>query len=65
MDIIDRANDLAEDERARNIAAAIAAKPIAEATGRCLNCATKVRPGRRWCDPECREDWEARECRKR
>lgn len=32
-----------------------------ESTGFCLNCNTRLTGGRRWCDPECREDWELRD----
>ncbi|MDR1063651.1 MAG: hypothetical protein LBL48_06930 [Azoarcus sp.] len=36
-----------------------ARKPAApEATGFCLNCAEPLPNGRRWCSPECRDDWE-------
>ncbi len=28
-------------------------------TGACLNCRSPIaEPGRRWCDPECRDQWE-------
>lgn len=30
------------------------------ATGRCLNCDEPVEHPRRWCNNECREDWERR-----
>ena len=28
--------------------------------GQCYNCGEVVTGDRRWCDQECREDWEAR-----
>ncbi|MDR1423478.1 MAG: hypothetical protein LBI92_02560 [Azoarcus sp.] len=28
------------------------------ATGFCLNCAEPLLDGRRWCDAECRDNWE-------
>lgn len=31
----------------------------AEPTGKCLNCGATL-SDRRWCDDECREDWELR-----
>ncbi len=65
MDQIDQANDLAQRERDTATADAARARPVAQPTGCCLNCGTRLRKGRRWCDPECREDWEIRECRKR
>ena len=34
----------------------------AVATGGCLNClAEGLSPGQRWCDADCRDDYEARE----
>lgn len=29
------------------------------ATGICLYCAAPTEPGRRWCDADCRDEWEA------
>lgn len=29
------------------------------ATGTCLYCDEPTEPGRRWCDAECRDEWEA------
>lgn len=29
--------------------------------GRCFNCNEPVAAGVRWCDADCREDWELRE----
>lgn len=60
MDQIDHANDLAEHEREIAIASASAAGPVAKPTGHCLNCSARLRKDRRWCNAECREDWEAR-----
>jgi uncharacterized OB-fold protein len=28
------------------------------ATGFCLNCGAVVEPPRRWCDADCRDDWQ-------
>ncbi|GHT90510.1 hypothetical protein FACS1894101_3060 [Betaproteobacteria bacterium] len=34
-------------------------KPAApEATGYCLNCGDPIADMRRWCDSECRDEWE-------
>lgn len=32
-------------------------------TGHCLNCGpdAPLPPGQRWCDTDCRDDWEARQ----
>ena len=32
--------------------------PAPEATGFCLNCGEPLPPGQRWCDSDCRDDWE-------
>ena len=29
------------------------------ATGRCLWCGEPLADGRRWCGPDCRDDWES------
>ncbi len=33
--------------------------PAVQATGLCLNCDTPLAAGRRWCDADCRDDWQA------
>lgn len=33
-----------------------------QTTGECLNCGERL-PDGRWCDPECRADWERRNAR--
>lgn len=60
-DIIDTANDTADlflRVALRNRQQATKAPPPGE-TGRCLNCEARVKPGRRWCDAGCRDQWEA------
>lgn len=42
-------------EQARRMAAAPQV-----AIGKCLNCHTELEPPMRWCDTECRDDWQAR-----
>ena len=32
----------------------------AQHTGKCLNCDEVVDPPKRWCDIDCRDDWERR-----
>lgn len=65
MDIADEAQ-LHDEAVAHEIARTRARAQQMEvlATGFCLNCETPVRPGVRWCDAECREDWEMRRPRK-
>lgn len=43
-----------------NAAREAAKKPEAEAVGHCLFCAEEFPEGdtRRWCDADCRNDWE-------
>lgn len=57
-DIIDYASDREQLDRDRAIDAARSTHPVAKATGRCLWCNTELTYGKRWCDAECREDWE-------
>lgn len=33
-----------------------------QATGECLNCGERLQDGR-WCDADCRHDWELRNAR--
>lgn len=65
MDIIDQANAQADLALSIALAAASDTTPIAEPNGHCLNCGERVKKERRWCNAECREDWEARQCRNR
>lgn len=57
-DIVDEANELAQAAVDNAIATARQATPEAVATGKCLNCGYQVPPGHRWCDADCREDWQ-------
>jgi hypothetical protein len=52
--------DLAQAQNERREERALAArKPAApRASGFCLNCGEPLPEGRRWCDAECRDDWE-------
>lgn len=59
-DIADKANDLVamNDELAlRGVRNKITK---AEFTGFCLNCDEVVEEPRRWCDADCRDQWERR-----
>lgn len=57
-DIIDHASDREQMDRDRAIDAARTAQPAAKANGHCLWCNAALAQGQRWCDAECREDWE-------
>jgi len=57
--IHDKASDLAEQRRQESIEAhRNRAESGPKATGYCLNCEAPVEKPRRWCDVECRDDWE-------
>ncbi|GAB4173788.1 MAG: hypothetical protein Fur0039_15370 [Rhodocyclaceae bacterium] len=32
-------------------------------TGFCLNCGAPIEEGRRWCDADCRDDWQSASAR--
>ncbi|PZQ21150.1 MAG: hypothetical protein DI569_12860 [Sphingopyxis macrogoltabida] len=61
-DIIDRAAELEEMNRADALARRKPDGP--PATGHCLNCGEPMPEGRRWCDADCRDDWQAERARK-
>lgn len=64
-DIIDNANDLValtDSLAVRAIRENL--KPEAEATGFCLWCEAEVKEPKRWCDADCRNDWEKDKRRK-
>jgi hypothetical protein len=55
-DQIDQACEREEKDRAVSLALR---KPIGpEAVGVCLHCGEPVGDGRRWCDGDCRDDWQ-------
>lgn len=58
-DLIDQANEAAELFRT---AALSQRKPEGpQATGYCYNCEAHLKPRQRWCDTQCRADWEKTE----
>lgn len=64
MDDIDRAQ--AQEEMAREFAIANAKGSTLLATGECHNCGASVPDGHRFCDVDCRDDYQrdiARRCR--
>jgi hypothetical protein len=64
MDIIDRANEIVDITVNAKISLSHAAPPEVEPAGVCLNCSAPVPDGQRWCDGDCRDDWQARRNRK-
>ncbi|MBI4997839.1 MAG: DUF2116 family Zn-ribbon domain-containing protein [Rhodocyclales bacterium] len=64
MDIIDRANEVAAIAVEARISVSADAPAEVEAVGVCLNCSAPVPDGHRWCDADCRNDWQARRNRK-
>lgn len=56
MDIYDQATERENQERER--ALKIRRPDGPQALGWCLHCETAVPEGRRWCGPECRDDWQ-------
>lgn len=55
-DIIDQGNEAAEIFRRSALSQRKPDGP--DATGHCLNCDARLAPKQRWCDVNCREDWE-------
>lgn len=56
MDIFDRATEREEQDRDRALQYRRPTGPTA--TGQCLACEQPLPAGLRWCDAECRDDWE-------
>jgi len=57
-DIADRAQILSEFFLATSLADGDRMLPAAQATGECLWCGERLPDGRRWCDVECRDEWD-------
>lgn len=61
-DIIDQANERVAIDTQRAIEAARRVDPsVPQSGGLCLNCGEAISPVKRWCDPDCREDWLSRQ----
>jgi hypothetical protein len=58
-DIIDQGNEAAETFRRSALSQRKPEGPAA--TGFCLNCDARMAQGQRWCDVNCRTDWEKAE----
>lgn len=55
------AQDLERAMRKQRMEAAALAAALQRRSGRCLNCEEDVEPGKRFCDEDCKEDFEKRE----
>ena len=56
-DDIDRAHEVEEQNKQHALANRRHDGP--PAVGACLFCGELLGPGERWCDADCRDDWEA------
>lgn len=57
-DPVDRAAALNEYMQEKQLEAARVKGPEVHATGYCLNCGEDMPDNQRWCDADCRDDWE-------
>ena len=60
-DIIDQANDLAEQLTAAYVAYQRRQNARLAYTGQCYNCETSTPAGHNFCDADCRDDWQKRQ----
>lgn len=58
-DVIDQANERAEQFLNHSIHS-VKKPSVPEATGECFNCGDIILNDVRWCDADCRNDWELR-----
>jgi len=61
MDDADLSDLKQEELLRRQIAYTMTKKPELPATGECYNCEEELPPGARFCDSDCRDDWEKRQ----
>jgi hypothetical protein len=61
MDEIDRANERAAQFLAHSLANAAKAPMLPPSTGLCFNCEEPVQVGERFCNCDCRNDWQLRQ----
>ena len=59
-DEIDLASDMMEAQISRAVAKAAGLEIPKNTTGKCLYCREPVEDDRRWCDADCREEYERR-----
>ena len=60
-DIIDQANDLADQLTTAYIAHERQQNQRLTHTGQCYNCDAPTPQGRNFCDADCRDDWQKRQ----
>ncbi len=58
MDEIDLAQEAVDNMREYYIESVRRHRPALPATGECFYCGNRLADGQRWCDAECRDDWE-------
>lgn len=64
MDTVDRDAEFEERLLDLQVKQAAKLKLVAAPVGRCLNCGARCRKkGQRWCDDDCRDDWQKRQMR--
>jgi uncharacterized OB-fold protein len=56
MDDLDHASIIEAENLKLNLSIHKPTGPTA--TGKCLTCGAKLSPGRRWCNADCRDEWE-------
>jgi hypothetical protein len=57
-DIVDKANDFIEEQINKTILKCKTAVPLHAARGVCLNCDQPLPLQRRWCNANCRDEYE-------
>jgi hypothetical protein len=60
MDVIDQANERADQFLSHSLATAAKQPQLPPASGKCFNCDEDVAAGERFCDCDCRDDWQLR-----
>ena len=60
-DIIDMANDLADQLTSAYVAHERQQNPLLTYTGQCYNCDAPTPAGHNFCDADCRDDWQKRQ----
>ena len=57
-DLANLATEVIEQERRHTLATFRKPVPVLPSTGYCANCGEALNAVARWCDAECRDDWE-------